>query len=53
MSGIICVGLGGALGAVLRYGLSLLPYKGDFPVLTFVTNTWRRKSDELLLLIIS
>ena len=38
MSGIICVGLGGALGAVLRYGLSLLPYKGDFPVLTFVTN---------------
>ena len=38
MSGIICVGLGGALGAVLRYGLSLLPYKGDFPALTFVTN---------------
>ena len=38
MSGIICVGLGGALGAVLRDGLSLLPDKGDFPVLTFVTN---------------
>ena len=38
MSGIICVGLGGALGAVLRYGISLLPYKGEFPVLTLVTN---------------
>lgn len=38
MSGVICVGLGGALGAVLRYGISLLPYKGDFPVLTLVTN---------------
>ena len=38
MSGIICVGLGGGLGAVLRYGISLLPYKGDFPVLTLVTN---------------
>lgn len=38
MRGIICVGLGGALGAVLRYGISLIPYKGTFPVLTFITN---------------
>ena len=38
MTGVICVGLGGGLGAVLRYGISLLPYKGTFPVLTLVTN---------------
>ena len=30
--------LGGALGAVCRYGISLLPCKGEFPVLTLVTN---------------
>lgn len=38
MAGVICVGLGGGLGAVLRYGISLLPYKGTFPLLTLVTN---------------
>ena len=38
MTGIICVGLGGGLGAALRYGISLLPYKGTFPALTLVTN---------------
>lgn len=38
MSGLLCVGLGGALGAMLRYGISLLPYKGTFPLLTLVTN---------------
>ena len=38
MRGFICVALGGALGAVCRYGISLLPCKGDFPVLTLVTN---------------
>lgn len=32
------VGLGGALGAMCRYGISLIPYKGDFPVLTLITN---------------
>ncbi len=32
------VGLGGAVGAMLRYEISLLPYKGDFPLLTLITN---------------
>ncbi len=32
------VGLGGAFGAVARYSISLIPYKGDFPLLTLVTN---------------
>ena len=32
------MGAGGALGAVGRYGLSLLPYKGEFPLLTLCTN---------------
>lgn len=32
------VGLGGALGAMLRYAISLIPYKGSFPLLTFFTN---------------
>lgn len=32
------VGLGGAVGAMLRYAISLIPYKSDFPVLTLVTN---------------
>ena len=32
------VGLGGAVGAVGRYGRSLLPFRGDFPLLTLVTN---------------
>ena len=35
---LIFVALGGALGASARYGLSLLPAKGDFPVLTLFTN---------------
>lgn len=32
------VGLGGAAGSVLRYLISLIPYKGDFPLLTLITN---------------
>ncbi len=32
------VGAGGALGAIFRYSIGLIPYKGDFPVLTLVTN---------------
>lgn len=35
---ILYVALGGALGAVLRYLISLLPFKGDFPLLTLLTN---------------
>ena len=33
-----CVALGGAVGAVSRYGMSLLPLKSEFPFLTFITN---------------
>ena len=36
MAGIICAALGGGLGAVLRYGISLLPYKGSFPAPYFL-----------------
>lgn len=35
---ILYVALGGALGAVLRYLISQLPFKGDFPLLTLLTN---------------
>ena len=38
MAGFLCVGAGGAFGAMLRYGISLIPYKGNFPVLTLITN---------------
>lgn len=31
-------GIGGGVGAMLRYGISLIPYKGAFPVLTLITN---------------
>ncbi len=32
------VGLGGAVGAMLRYAIGLIPYKGDFPVPTLAIN---------------
>ena len=38
MTGFLAVGLGGGVGAVGRYALSLLPYQGTFPLLTFLTN---------------
>ena len=38
MSGFLYVALGGALGASCRYGISLVPWKGTFPVLTLITN---------------
>ena len=38
MDKIIFIGLGGALGAICRYLLSLIPYKGDFPYMTLLTN---------------
>ena len=34
----LLVGLGGAVGAVGRYGLSLLPCRSAFPLLTLLTN---------------
>lgn len=36
--GFLLVGLGGGLGAMLRYGIGLLPYKHTFPLLTLVVN---------------
>ena len=38
MTGFLAVGLGGGVGAMGRYALSLLPYQGTFPLLTFLTN---------------
>ncbi len=32
------VALGGALGAVARYAISLIPIKTGFPILTLITN---------------
>ncbi len=34
----LMVGLGGAIGAMLRYAISLIPVKTTFPVLTLITN---------------
>ena len=34
---VLLVGAGGALEAMGRYGLSLLPWRGDFPLLTLCT----------------
>ena len=33
------VGVGGAMGAALRYGISSIPVKTDFPILTLLINT--------------
>lgn len=38
MTKVICVGLGGAIGAIFRYLISLIPIKSTFPILTLVTN---------------
>ena len=38
MAALLPVALGGALGAVGRYAISLLPFRGDFPLLTLATN---------------
>ena len=34
----VLVGVGGALGAILRYLLGLLPYQGNFPFKTWAIN---------------
>ena len=36
--GFIFVALGGALGAMARYAMSLIPVKSEFPVMTLITN---------------
>ncbi len=36
--GFLFVALGGAIGAVARYAISLIPVKTEFPILTLVTN---------------
>ena len=38
MGNLLLVGAGGALGAMGRYGLSLLPWQGELPLLTLTTN---------------
>lgn len=35
---VLLAAAGGALGAAGRYGISLLPWRGDFPLLTLCTN---------------
>lgn len=35
---ILMVALGGALGAVCRYGISRVPFETNFPIATFITN---------------
>jgi len=34
----LCVAIGGALGAIGRYAISLIPVKNGFPILTLITN---------------
>ena len=34
----LLVGLGGAIGAMLRYGITLIPIKYDFPYITLLIN---------------
>ena len=38
MQGLLLVGAGGALGAMGRYGISQLPWKGSFPLWTLCVN---------------
>lgn len=38
MDKFLWVGLGGAIGAMFRYSIGLLPLKSSFPFLTLITN---------------
>ena len=38
MGAVLCVGVGGFVGAVLRYGMGLVPFAGAFPWATFAVN---------------
>ena len=38
MKEFLFVGLGGAVGAMLRYGMSMVPVKSEFPYMTLLIN---------------
>lgn len=38
MMGLLCVGAGGALGAMGRYGLGLIPLGSELPLMTLLIN---------------
>ena len=38
MKEFLFVGLGGAIGAMLRYGISMVPVKSEFPYMTLLIN---------------
>ena len=38
MKEFLFVGLGGAVGAMLRYGISMVPVKSEFPYMTLLIN---------------
>lgn len=38
LTSILAVAAGGAAGAVLRYMIGLLPFRGDFPAATLIVN---------------
>ena len=38
MTGLLCVGAGGALGAMGRYSLGLIPLGGELPLMTLLIN---------------
>ena len=38
MKEFLFVGLGGAIGAMLRYGMSMVPVKSEFPYMTLLIN---------------
>lgn len=38
MKEFLLVGLGGAVGAMLRYGMSMIPVKSEFPFMTLLIN---------------
>lgn len=40
MMEFVFVGIGGAIGSMLRYAISLITYKQTFPLLTLITNVF-------------
>ncbi len=38
MAGFLFVGMGGAIGSMIRYAISLIPCGKSFPILTLITN---------------